>query len=114
MPGATVKQAKSLEVFLKYAAAHAKMVRVHEWSKIEETTAAGGKKTLLPQTVFRLVAALPEQNVSLVFEERYVNRGRGFEDASGEIVKAHELKLRGAKIRAALEQHGLEVREVHR
>ena len=107
----TIKRAKSFEVFLKYAGLHAKRVGLREESKIEESTDADGKKVLTPKTHFRLVAELPKHNVTLLYDELYVNRGKGFEDAAGEIVKPHVLKTRRLTIRAALEAKGLDIHE---
>jgi hypothetical protein len=108
----SLKRAKSFEVFLKYAGAYAKKVRFKEESKLDEQVGPDGKKLLVPQTRIHLVADLPKHDVTLVYDELYVNRGQGFEDADGEIVKPYFIKTRLPTLRTALDEKGLEIEEI--
>jgi len=112
MAKTVVKRAKTFEIFLKYAAAHARRVRIRETSKLEESRDEKGHKQLTPHTHIRVTALLDQHKVVLAYDEHYVNRGQGYENAAGEIVRPHEVKIRRVRIRAALEQKGLEVEEV--
>lgn len=114
MANSVVKRAKTFEVFLKYTARHAQRVRLQETSKLDEGTDEKGKRTLTPHTHIHLAATLPKHNVVLTYDEHYINRGRGYEDAEGEIVKPHDVKTRRLRMRAALEGKGLEVVEVRK
>jgi len=107
-----VKRAKSFEVFLKYAAANAEGVRLRETSKLDESVDQKGKKTLTPHTHMHASAFLPKHNVILVYDEHYINRGLGYENAEGEILKPHDVKIRRVRMRAAMEEKGLEVEDV--